>query len=148
MEVEVVKAAMAPVRPSFVRDVLKRAAKVPEVAARLPAGSASVAVRLTDDEEMRRLNRTFADMPGATDVLSFSGVGEHLGDIAISWPAVVRQAGRYHHDARSEVALLAVHGLLHLLGWDHAGAAARREMNRLTVDALRRSRIELAPRRL
>jgi probable rRNA maturation factor len=148
MEVEVVKAVMAPVRPSFVRDVLMRAAKVPEIAARLPPEKHVVAVRLTDDDEMARLNRAYADMPDATDVLSFEGVGEHVGDIAISWPAVERQAERYLQDARTELALLSVHGFLHLLGWDHAVAAERREMNRLTVAALARSRIALAPRRL
>ena len=47
-----------------------------------------------------------------------------------------------------ELALLLVHGLLHLLGWDHANAAERREMTRLTVAALARYGIELAPRRL
>jgi len=148
MEVEVVKAVMAPVKPSFVRDVLLRAAKVPEVAARLPAGEPVLAVRITDDEEMARLNRVYADMPDATDVLSFEGMRDHVGDIAISWPAVERQAERYGQDPRTEIALLAVHGLLHLLGWDHAVAAERREMNRLTVEALARSRIALAPRRL
>lgn len=148
MEVEVVKAVMAPVRPSFLRDVLLRATKVPEIAARVPAEKRSVAIRITDDDEMARLNRAYADMPDATDVLSFEGVGEHIGDIAISWPAVERQAQRHGHDARTELALLAVHGLLHLLGWDHAVAAERREMNRLTVEALARSRIAVAARRL
>ena len=139
---------MAPVRASFVRQVLMRAANVPELAARVPAGEAVVAVRITSDDEMALLNRVYADMPDATDVLSFAGVGGHVGDIAISWPAVERQAKKYRQDAQTEIALLAVHGLLHLLGWDHAQAAERREMNRLTVEALRRSRIELAPRRL
>ena len=139
---------MAPVRASFVRQVLTRAAKVPELAARVPVGEAVVAVRITSDDEMALLNRVYADMPDATDVLSFAGVGGHVGDIAISWPAVERQAKKYRHDAQTEIALLAVHGFLHLLGWDHAEASERREMNRLTVEALRRSRIELAPRRL
>ena len=118
------------------------------MAARLPEPSSSVAVRLTSDEELARLNRTFAGEDRATDVLSFAGEGTHLGDVAISWPAVVRQAEEYGHDAETELALLAVHGLLHLLGWDHASAAERREMTRLTVAALERSRIRLAPRRL
>jgi probable rRNA maturation factor len=60
----------------------------------------------------------------------------------------VRQAARYRHQEKAEVALLSVHGLLHLLGWDHATAAEAREMTRLTVAALAASRVELAPRRL
>ena len=148
LNVEVVKAVMAPVPVRFVRSVLTRASTVPEVAARLPEGESNVAVRITDDEEMTRLNRTYADIPDATDVLSFAGVGDHLGDIALSWPAIERQADRFGHDARTELALLSVHGLLHLLGWDHAIARERREMTRLTLAALALSRIAPAEGRL
>lgn len=148
LNVEVVKAVTPSVPASFVSAVLVRAASVPEVAARLPTTESTVAVRITDDGEMERLNRAYAGVAGATDVLSFAGTGSHLGDIAISWPAVERQASEYGHDARTELALLAVHGLLHLLGWDHAAARERKEMTRLTTEALKRSRITLAAGRL
>ncbi len=142
IEAEVVKAVPADVTPAFIRKVLGRATEVPEIKARLPEGKATVAVRITNDEELRRLNRDYAGDDHATDVLSFAGDGDHLGDIAISWQAAVRQAKGYRHDATTELALLAVHGLLHLLGWDHVTAAERREMSRLTVAALDRSRIK------
>ena len=148
IEVDVVKAVASPVPPGFVRGVLQRAAALPEVAARLPAGEASVAVRIMGDAEMRRLNRTFAGDDHATDVLSFAGQGDHLGDLAISWPAVVRQARRYRHPHRTELALLCVHGLLHLLGWDHATAADAREMTRLNLAALALADVKPAARRL
>ena len=148
MEAEVVKAVRAPVRPAFVRQVLARAAEVAEVAARLSDSPSTVAVRVTDDAELERLNRTFAGEAHATDVLSFEGEGDHLGDIAISWAAVERQAAQYGHSAETELALLCVHGLLHLLGWDHVTAAQRREMTRLTLAALDRSGVELAAERL
>ncbi len=148
LEAEVVKAVRADVTPAFIRTVLARAAAVPEVAARLPEAETSVAVRITSDEEMQQLNRVYAAEDHATDVLSFAGTDDHLGDIAISWPAVVRQAEQYGHDVRTEIALLSVHGLLHLLGWDHATPSERREMNRLTVAALQQSGVELARRRL
>jgi probable rRNA maturation factor len=142
IEAEVVKAVRADVTPAFVRGVLKRAAKVAEVAARLPNIEATVAIRITSDEEMAQLNRDYAGDDHATDVLSFAGEGSHLGDIAISWPAAVRQAADYGHDHKTEIALLAVHGLLHLLGWDHVTAAERREVSRLTIAALDRSQIK------
>jgi probable rRNA maturation factor len=148
IEAEVVKAVPADVPPAFIRGVLSRAAKVPEIAARLPQGHPTVAVRVTGDDELRKLNREFAGEDHATDVLSFAGEGEHLGDIAVSWPATVRQAARYRHHQKTELALLSVHGLLHLLGWDHATPAEREEMTRLTIAALSASRIKLAPRRL
>jgi len=148
LNVDVVKAVRADVRPSFIRDVLTRAAAVPEVAARLPEAQSTVAVRLTADAEMQRLNTAYAGEPHATDVLSFAGSAGHVGDIAISWPATLRQAAEYGHDATTELALLSVHGLLHLLGWDHTSAREQKEMTRLTIEALQQSGIELAPRRL
>lgn len=137
-----------PVRPAFLRRVLGHSATLPEIQARLPAGAASVAVRLTDDVELRRLNREYAGKDAVTDVLSFAGTAPHVGDLAVSWPAVARQAGEHGHAEEAELALLCVHGLLHLLGWDHATARQRREMSRLTLAALEHSGLRIAPGRL
>ncbi len=137
LEVEVVKAVRAAAPPAFVRSVLGHAAEVPEIAARLPEGHVTVAVRITDDAELERLNRTYAGEDHTTDVLSFEGSGEHLGDIAISWPAVVEQAERWGHDEKAELSVLVVHGFLHLLGWDHQTPAETEEMWRLTYTPLR-----------
>lgn len=134
--------------PAFIRQVLTSAATVPEIEARLRGGHSTVAVRLTTDIELRRLNRSYAGDDQTTDVLSFAGSGDHLGDIAVSWPAVVRQAGEHGHPESTELALLGVHGLLHLLGWDHASARERKEMSRLTVEALKLSRLQPASGRL
>ena len=148
MKVEVFKAIRVPVPPAFLRGLLQKAARVPEVEARLPAGSPSIAIRLTTDDELRRLNRDFAHHDSVTDVLSFAGSHEHLGDLAISWPMVVRQAHEFGEPAEAELALLSVHGLLHLLGWDHESAAQQQEMSRLTVAVLALSGVRLAPGRL
>jgi probable rRNA maturation factor len=148
LEVEVFKAVRAAVQPAFIRRVLTRAATVPEIEARLRPGHSTVAVRVTTDTELRRLNRSYAGEDHSTDVLSFGGSGDHLGDVAISWPAVVRQAAEHGHPERTELALLGVHGLLHLLGWDHAAARERKEMSRLTLEALELSRLRPASGRL
>ncbi len=78
---------------------------------------AGLAVRVTDDDELRRLNRLYAGLDAATDVLAFPGDGrEWVGDVAIS----VERAGAQHPAAPAEeLRLLAVHGLLHCLGHDH-----------------------------
>ena len=148
LEVDVVKAIRVPVPPAFLRGLLRRAARVPEVDARLPAGLATIALRLTTDEELRRLNHDFAGKDSVTDVLSFAGSGQHLGDLAISWPAVLRQAQEFGESERAELGLLAVHGLLHLLGWDHETAAERKEMTRITLAALALSGLKISPGRL
>ena len=148
LAVEVIKAVRAPVAPSFVRSVLTRASSLPEVVARLPEGISTVAVRITGDRELRRLNQEYAGNDLVTDVLSFAGTGDHLGDLAISWAMVVRQAAEYRHPLLNECGLLCVHGMLHLLGWDHATARERKEMSRLTLSALGLSGLPLAPGRL
>jgi rRNA maturation RNase YbeY len=150
--IAVVKAVHAPVAPALLRSVIAGAATVPEVAARLPDGGWELALRISGDRELRRLNRRFLFEDHATDVLSFpSGEkepGAHLGDIVISWAAVVRQAREFGHPEVSEASLLAVHGFLHVLGWDHATVAEEAEMNRLTLEGLDRSGIGVAPGRL
>jgi probable rRNA maturation factor len=148
LSVEVVKAVRAPATPAFVRSVLGRAASMPEVAARLPGATSTIAVRITGDSELRRLNKTYAGHDAVTDVLSFAGSGENLGDLAISWETVVRQAAEFNHPPLNELALLCVHGTLHLLGWDHATSRERKEMVRLTVAALELSHLRLPAGRL
>ena len=132
--------------------MIQAAAAVPEVAARLPDAGWELTLRVSGDRELRRLNRRFLGEDHATDVLSFpSGErapGAYLGDIVISWPAVIRQAGEFGHPEDSELGLLAVHGFLHVLGWDHSSAREEAEMNRLTLDALGRSGIAIASNRL
>ena len=148
LEVEVVKAVSAPVTPASVRRALELAVTQPEVGARLPAGTCTIAVRLTGDRELRRLNRDYAGQDSVTDVLSFAGSGQHLGDLAISWPAVKRQGAQFEQSDAIELGLLCVHGLLHLLGWDHRTASERKEMTRITRAALKRSGLKPAAGRL
>ena len=148
LTVDVVKVIRVPIATSFLRTLLERTAGMPEVAARLPDRNATVAVRLTTDEELRRLNHDYAGHDEVTDVLSFPGSDQHLGDLAVSWPAAERQAREHGQSDQTEVALLCVHGLLHLAGWDHASEAEQNEMTRLTVAALELSGLQLAPGRL
>ena len=89
---------------------------------------------ITGNAEIRSLNWQFRGKDYATDVLSFpSGASRkpaHLGSIAISLPQARVQARAYHHSAETEVRILMLHGLLHLLGYDHetdAGRMARAE---------------------
>jgi probable rRNA maturation factor len=60
----------------------------------------------------------------------------------------VRQAKKYGHSDKTELGLLAVHGLLHLLGWDHSTAAQLKEMSRLTIATLALSGLRTAAGRL
>jgi probable rRNA maturation factor len=148
LDVEVINAARAPVAPTFVRSVLVRATLLPELLARLPQGRCTIAVRITGDRELRRLNSLYAGIDSVTDVLSFTGSDGHLGDLAISWSTAVRQAAEFGHPPLTELSLLSVHGMLHLLGWDHTSTSQRKEMTRLTTSALELSSLRLPSGRL
>lgn len=81
------------------------------------------------DAELRRLNREFRGKDESTDVLSFSGGGwppaARLGDIAISSGRARAQALRFGHSTEAEIRILMLHGVLHLMGMDHADGAGR-----------------------
>ena len=92
----------------------------------------AVGLRMTDDEEVRKLNLEYRGKDATTDVLSFAHeeVGKwevesgktasrNLGDIVISLPQVRRQAKMIGRRTQDELALMVVHGTLHLLGFDH-----------------------------
>jgi probable rRNA maturation factor len=94
-----------------------------------------ISVVLTDDAQLQQLNREYLGIDAPTDVLSFpasetdpeSG-GAYLGDILISVPRAAQQAEAAGHPLSSEVQLLVVHGVLHLLGYDHATAEDKSRM--------------------
>lgn len=99
-----------------------------------------LSVMLADDGEMRRLNSEYRGIDETTDVLSFpqfsaeeldeieSCSGELLGDIVIGYEAATKQAAARGHSVDDELDLLAAHGLLHLLGYDHSDEAGALRM--------------------
>jgi probable rRNA maturation factor len=103
-------------------------------------------VAVTDDETVRRLNREYAGEDHATDVLAFSlREGEafvppdgvmRLGEVIISYPTAERQAAEAGRPVDAEIAHLLVHGILHLLGYDHAEAEEERVMRARTEELL------------
>ncbi len=97
--------------------------------------SVDVTIRLTGDDEVRKLNYDFRGIDQTTDVLSFNQnvldpeTGRfYLGDIIISLNRARQQAPENSHTVNEECTLLAVHGTLHLLGYDHAEQGEKEEM--------------------
>jgi probable rRNA maturation factor len=122
-----------------------------------------ISVLITDDAALHRLNRDYRGVDSPTDVLSFADedgdgdeprpsfvrppeVPRYLGDLAISYERVVAQAAEYGHSRERELAFLTVHGILHLLGYDHelgeAAAAAMRSREEAVMDRLNLRRDE------
>jgi probable rRNA maturation factor len=90
----------------------------------------SVAIAILPDSRVKALNRKYRRKNTSTDVLSFPGTGTYLGDIAISRGIARKQAELLGHSLSVELRVLALHGLLHLLGYDHEsdnGRMARTE---------------------
>jgi probable rRNA maturation factor len=91
---------------------------------------AEVAVTIVDDADIARLNADYRGKDAATDVLSFP-LGEMnpengcfiLGDVVISAQKMIRQAAQFGHSEERELLFLAIHSLLHLLGYDHENKA-------------------------
>ena len=116
-------------------EVLEETARVHEV-----DDLAEVSLMFTDDETIHEMNREYRGIDRPTDVLSFAleegeeeeiygGPEENLlGDIIISVETATRQAEDYGHSVEREMAFLALHGMLHLLGYDHMEEEERQEM--------------------
>ncbi len=87
-----------------------------------------VSIHLTNDDEIKELNLTYRGVDSPTDVLAFAMRegddcdinSDILGDVVISIETAERQAKECSHGIRAELSLLIVHGILHLLGYDHA----------------------------
>lgn len=92
------------------------------------SGATEVAVRIVDSDEMQALNRDFRDKDQPTNVLSFSPAAQpatpgealqNLGDIVLCAPVIAAEAGAQGKPPEHHWAHLIVHGMLHLLGYDH-----------------------------
>jgi probable rRNA maturation factor len=114
-------------------------------------------VLFTDDAQIRELNRVYRGVDAVTDVLAFGEAAEagnfvtppeavdYLGDVVVSYPRAVEQAAAYDHPAEEELAVLVVHGVLHLLGYDHEALNDGAEMWRVQSNALARLGIHWQP---
>lgn len=110
----------------------------------LPSAKAyELTLRLTEDVEIQALNAQYRQKNQPTDVLAFAAMEVnspqlpapiqssfplYLGDLVISVETAYRQAQQQGHSLQTELAWLATHGLLHLLGWDHPDEESLREM--------------------
>ena len=129
-----------PAAATTVRDAIATAAAAVRA---LPAASGEVSVVLTDDAAMQKLNREWRGLDKPTNVLSFpaapgAAAPTLLGDIVIAYETVAREAAAEGKLFADHVAHLAVHGFLHLLGYDHDSDARAEEMERLETRILAR----------
>jgi probable rRNA maturation factor len=128
---------------TFPVDLLERAARAVLDLSGVP--DADLTLVLTGDSQIQTFNRDFLGQDAPTDVLSFPAdesdpeTGRrYLGDVIVSLPRATEQAGERGHTVGAEVQLLVVHGVLHLLGHDHAEADDKTRMWVIQAEALER----------
>jgi probable rRNA maturation factor len=104
-----------------------------------------VSVIFIEDSQMIQMNHTYRQLLKTTDVLTFPSddtMFETIGDIFINIDKVVEQAQTYGHSEKREVAFLAVHGYLHILGFDHHNDVDEKNMILAQEDILKRAGLE------
>jgi probable rRNA maturation factor len=108
-----------------------------------PAQDIDLCIVIETDEVLKDMNKKYRGMDEPTDVLSFESDDmdpetgtPYLGDIIISLEQARRQAEKSNHSLTAELQLLAVHGTLHLLGYDHAEEEEKRRMWSLQKEVL------------
>jgi probable rRNA maturation factor len=118
-------------------------------------GNIELTIAVTGDDEIHALNRKHRGVDAPTDVLSFAetetgapfvaapGEPAYLGDVVISFPRAEAQAQAGGHPVTSEMTLLVIHGVLHLLGHDHAKAREKRKMWTAQADILRQLGVQI-----
>jgi probable rRNA maturation factor len=127
------------------KDDIKSAARraVTKAADVLSTPSAELAIVLTDDSAIRLLNRDWRGVDAPTNVLSFpagraGGVPPFIGDIVLAYETIAGEAKAERKSFTHHIAHLAVHGFLHLLGYDHVRKKDAERMEEIERDILRR----------
>ena len=131
--------------PENVVRIAAEAALASDAAAGVQAGT--VTIMLSDDETLAGLNAQFRGIDKPTNVLAFEGgdldvpaetPGRHLGDIAVAYETVRREAQEQHKTLKEHLSHMIVHGVLHLLGYDHQDDADRQQMESIERTVLAR----------
>jgi probable rRNA maturation factor len=143
IEVQVARPFRSAVRAPWLRRIARHVLVAED------ADPTELGVVISDDATVRELNRRYLGVDEPTDVLSFGlggkgdalfvlppGEAAPLGEVIISYPTAVRQAEEQGHSVEAEVAHLLVHGILHLLGYDHLEAEDERVMRRREEEIL------------
>ena len=128
------------IRAAWLKNIARQVQKAENVGEKSEMG-----LKIAGDEEIHKLNLKYLDEDRPTDVLSFPMNEQleaapafvkvpdgklHLGDIVISYPTALKQAEEHNHPVNREIAILLIHGILHLLGYDHDVPAREQKMHR------------------
>jgi len=140
IDVEIEDAAWSDALPD-VEALVERAARAALDTDPKTQGAGAVAVLLTDDAAVADLNQRFRGKPTPTNVLSFPApetAYPHLGDVALAYGVCAAEANAQGKSLADHLTHLVVHGVLHLLGYDHEAEADAEVMEQMECEILRR----------
>lgn len=129
VQVNIVKRSSYRIPRQFLQDWMKRL--VLEMGRTTDHGKVgkSLTIAFVEESEMKALNKQFRNKNKVTDVLSFEGFGDgDLGDLVLCGAVLQRQAQEHNFTSRQELGYLVIHGLLHLLGYEHEGAPKKAKL--------------------
>ena len=143
----------APIEEGWLQSVVERALIAQGVSSDVELG-----LVIASEERVRQLNRSYIGKDEPTDVLAFAMLPEqpaqgvsgadfpafvippdgvrHLGEVIISYPQAVTQAEEHQHSVKREIAILVIHGVLHLLGYEHDKPALKHKMTARETEIL------------
>ena len=124
---------------------IKSYKKIIQKALKKQKSKQSIEIVFVDNEEIQRLNKFYRNIDKVTDVLSFPNdeiETKSLGDVFINVDQAIVQSNEYGHNLLREFAFLAVHGYLHLLGYDHETKEQENAMFKLQKEILDKAKIE------
>lgn len=129
MKVEINKTVKVWVGNSLIKKVLQSCY---QIVGKKEDNIESLSVALVDNKTIKEINKQYLKINQPTDVLSFDDPAQ----IIISWPKVVIQAKKYGHSQKKELVILLIHGLLHILGYDHEKEKDKIEMDKQSEKVL------------
>jgi probable rRNA maturation factor len=104
-------------------------------------GHKTLSIAFVGDKTMRRLNREYRGQDRATDILSFAGEDNDLGELIIDYAQIKRQAFKYSKSTKDELVFILVHGLLHLHGHEDESEQGRLLMEKLGIEFIEKHKI-------
>jgi len=90
-----------------------------------------VSIAFVGDAKIKKLNKEYRGFDKVTDILSFDGEDNFLGELVIDYNQIKRQAKKFKHSIKYELIFILIHGLLHLIGYDDETEKRRVEMEKL-----------------
>lgn len=112
--------------------------KVVRIFSRVFKTGKEISLAFVGDAEIKKINFNYRGLNEVTDILSFAGDGDYLGEIIIDYDQIKRQAGDFRNSSEKELIFILTHGLLHLIGYDDKTEKTRQEMIKMGEEFIKK----------